>query len=304
MNITKIPELAGKKVAIGKEGSGTRKIALQLFADNNMVETKAPVTLPTGGKEGAEQLLQGQIDALFLVTRATSDLVTRLLTDPRTQLVSLTRAESYTRLHKYLSHIVLPEGVLDMERNIPKSDIHLIAPAATLVANKTLHPALADLLMQITAKVHAGGSLLSNDKEFPSPDYLDFPLNKEAKRYYKTGPPFLQRYLPFWAASMIDRLKVMLLPLVALIIPLVKVLPPTYRWRVRSRIYRWYDELHELDLSTREHQNQEVVENALQILDTMEQEVRLIEVPLSYAGELFNLRMHMDLLRKRIEKLL
>jgi uncharacterized protein len=304
LDITTMQDLVGRRVAIGPEGSGTRQIALQLLADNNLAETDKVELLPFGGKEGADALLSHNIDALFLVTRAESPLVRQLFLDPQVKLVNLVRAEAYTRLHQYLSHIVLPEGVLDMVHNIPAQDIHLVAPAATLVTSDALHPVLIDLLMQVTSQVHKGETLLGSGKNFPSPQYLDFPLSKEADHFYRNGPPFLQRYLPFWVASLIDRLKVMALPLVALILPLMKVLPPAYRWRMRSRIYSWYEELHGLDQYVRENAHREIITSALASLDTMEQDVRQVEVPLSYAEELYNLRLHIELLRNQIGRLL
>ena len=303
LKLESIQDLEGMRVAIGPEGSGTRQMAMQVLADNNLLEGDKVELLPLGGAEGAEELLLQNIDALLVVTRAGSPLVRQLTLDPRVELVDLIRAEAYTRLHKYLSHVVLPEGVLNLEKNIPNRDINLIAPAATLVTNGELHPALTDLLMQIAAAVHKDATILTVGKKFPSAEYLDFPLNKEAERYYRNGPPFLQRYLPFWAASLVDRLKLMVLPLIALLLPLTKVLPPTYHWRMRSRIYRWYDELHELDAYTRENADSEVISSALTTLDEMEHDVRQVDVPLSYSEELYNLRLHIELLRNQIGRL-
>lgn len=304
LNVTTISDLAGRRVAIGPVGSGTRQIAMQLFTDNDMTSPGKFESLPLGGTEGAKELLAQNIDALFLVTSSKSSLVRQLFLDPSVELVNLERAESYARLHKYLSHIILPEGVLDMVHNVPDRDIHLVAPAATLVKNEELHPALTDLLMQVTAIVHKDNSILTSEKTFPSAQKLDFPVSKEAERFFRNGPPFLQRYLPFWAASLIDRLKLMILPLVALILPLTKVLPPTYRWRIRSRIYRWYEELHELDVYAWENANNEVINSTIASLNVMEHDVRLVEVPLSYAEELYNLRLHIELLRNQLGRLL
>ena len=303
LEVTTIQDLRGLRVAIGEEGSGTRKMALQVLSDNNLAQGDKVQLLPLNGTDGARELLLHNIDALFLVTRAGSPLVRQLTLDQRVRLVDMERAEAYTRLHKYLSQVILPQGVLDMEKNIPDQDVHLIAPAATLVTNGDLHPALTDLLIQITAAVHKDATILSVGKTFPSPDNLDFPLSKEAERYYRSGPPFLQRYLPFWAASLVDRLKLMILPLIALLLPLTKVLPPTYQWRMRSRIYRWYDELHELDVYTWENADSEVISQALSVLDEMEHDVRQVEVPLSYSEELYHLRLHIELLRNQLGRI-
>jgi TRAP transporter TAXI family solute receptor len=297
-------DFAGKKIAAGKKGSGTRKIVEQLLEDNDLSDKDDLEVLPFGNNDGARELLAGNVDALLMVGRADVQIVQELFVNEDIVLVSLDRAEAYTRLHNYLSHIVLVEGVLDMAKNIPNKDFHLIAPSATLVARSDIHPALVDLMMQVAEKVHNEKSVLTTNREYPSPENLDFPISSEADRYFKNGPPFLQRYLPFWAASLIDRLKFMILPLIALLIPLMKVLPPTYRWRIRSRIYRWYDELHELDMELKDDENLETLTEALKVVNAMEQEVREVEVPLSYAEELYNLRLHIDLLRNQFERAL
>ncbi len=304
LQVKTFADFAGKKIAAGKKGSGTRKIVEQLLDDNELSDKDDLEIVPLGGKDGAKELLAGNIDALLMVIRADAQIVQQLFLDEKVDLVSLDRAEAYTRLHGYLSHIVLVEGVLDMAKNIPNQDYHLIAPSATLVARSDIHPALVDLMMQVADKVHDENSVLTANRDYPSPLNLDFPISAESDRYFKHGPPFLQRYLPFWAASLIDRLKFMILPLLALLIPLMKVLPPTYRWRIRSRIYRWYDELHELDIELKNDENVETLTEALKVVNTMEQEVREVEVPLSYAEELYNLRLHMDLLRKQFERAL
>lgn len=303
IQIRTLLDLKGKRLAIGPEGSGTRSIVLQLLQDNHLSFDEDLSCFSLAGKEGAQALLAGEIDVFFMVTRPGSLQVEELLKEESVQLVSIARAEAYSRLHPFLSHIVIPQGVLDMEMDIPSRDIHFIAPAATLVANQNLHPALVDLFMQVSDKVHGESSILGKERKFPAPEYLDFPLNTEAERFFKHGPPFLQRYLPFWAASLVDRIKFMFLPLVALGLPLMKVLPPALRWRIRSRIYRWYDELHELDQVARQDGSEEGLQDALDRLERMEQEVRLVEVPLSYAEELYHLRLHIDMLRKQLTKL-
>lgn len=294
---TRISELAGMRLAVGPEGSGTRKIAQQILADNNMGED-AVVFLPLTGHEGAEALKSGDADALFIVTQAESTIISELVSAGDFKVMNLKRAEAYSRLHPYLAHVVIPEGVINMAGNVPEKDIHLIAPSATLVIHKSLHPALIDQLMQVADMVHTQGSLLTRYGQFPNPANLDYPLSSEAERYYKNGPPFLQKYLPFWTATLVDRLKVMLLPLLALIIPLAKVLPPVYTWRVRSRIYRWYEELHGLEAAVNDEQT---LQFSLNELDRIENDVRKVEVPLSYDQELYTLRLHIDLLRRQLK---
>ncbi len=297
--ISTIAELRGNRVVIGNDGSGTQEIALQVLKKNG-VNAQNTTLIPLSFDDGSKKLLEGSADAVFLVTGAGSPNLAAFLENSQIELFSIERAAAYTRHHAFLSYVILPEGGINLAKNIPAEDTRLIAPAATLVIHESLHPALIDQLLQASDSVHDKKSLLLTDTQFPSPELLDFPLSKEAKRYFKNGPPFLQRYLPFWAATLIDRLKVMVLPLIALIVPIMKILPPTYRWRIRSRIYRWYDELHTLDVSWKSDRELAESTSHLNELERIENEVRHVEVPLSYAKELYTLRNHIELLRQQI----
>ncbi|MCG8428586.1 MAG: TAXI family TRAP transporter solute-binding subunit [Chromatiales bacterium] len=253
LTITQLTDLTGKRVAIGHTGSGTHPVALQLLTDNAISDTDSQL-LALGGEASAKALLNGEIDAAFFIASPQSPLVRQLLTAEQIQLFSFERAEAYTRRHRYLSAVTLPEGVIDLQRNIPAEKTTLLAASANLVGTDDLHPALIDLLLQGAQEIYAKGGWFEQPGQFPSPDYLDFPLLKEAERYYKYGPPFLQRYLPFWAATLVDRLKVMILPLLALMLPLIKIMPPIYRWRMRSRIYCWYRDILAVDRQLRDNE--------------------------------------------------
>jgi hypothetical protein len=229
---------------------------------------------------------------------AESELVDGLLRDRALQPFDFARAEAYTRRYRFLNSVRLPEGAIDLAANIPDQSVRLLAPAANLVSHPELHPAVIDLLLQAASEVHRDGGWFEATDEFPQPGLLAFPLNKEAARYYKHGPPFLQRFLPFWAASLVDRLKVMLLPLLVLLFPLFKVMPPFYTWRMRARVYRWYDELEEAEerLAAGERDRDWVFGE----LDRIEQEVRQVKVPLSFTDQLYHLRQHIDLVRRQV----
>lgn len=153
------------------------------------------------------------------------------------------------------------------------------------------------MLLQAASRLNGGASLLADAGTFPSPQYTGVPLSDEAARYYQSGPPLLQRFLPFWAATLMDRLKVMLLPLFALLLPLIKVMPPLYRWRVRSRIYRWYEELSRIDTALDGGADPELIAELIVELGRIESDIRNIHVPLSYANELYNLRLHLTMIR-------
>ena len=283
--LARLSDLRGKRIAIDQEGSGTRAIALQLLQDNAITAIQADV-VSLGTQAAAGALRRGELDAMFVVASPQASVVRELLTAEDVALLHFHRAEAYTRLHHFLSSVRLPEGVVDLAQNIPSHPITLLAPTATLVAGPHFHPALVDRLLQAATQVHGRGGLFEQPGEFPSPRFVDFPLSAKAKRYFESGPPFLQRYLPFWAADLIDRLWVMLVPLVALLLPFIRILPPVYEWRVRSRIYRWYRELLAIRAEELGELSQTQYETYIRALDRIEDEVAKISVPLAYAGQL------------------
>ena len=297
--LSRITELQNKRVAIGEPGSGTHAIANMLLTDN-FIDTGTDSIQPVGGTAGAQALLQGDVDALFLVAAPAAPLVQDLLHRQGIRLMSFARAGAYTRLHHFLSAVNLPEGVIDLQANIPPDDTVLLAATANLVARDDFHPALVSLLLQAATLSQSTGSLFEQSGSFPNSNNLEFPLDDDARRFYKNGPPLLQRYLPFWTASLIDRLKIMLVPLLTLLLPLGKIMPPAYRWRVRKKIYRWYRELQALDTSSPASQSGATLELLLHKLDKLEEDVRKVSVPLSYADELYSLRLHIGLVRDKL----
>ena len=292
-------DLAGRRIAVGREGSGTRALVMRLLADNGLLADDGWQS--AGGQAAVDALRAGELDAAFLVISAQSPLIEQLLRDPEIVATDFARADAYTRRYRFLNSLIMPEGALDLAANIPARAVRLLAPAANLVVHPDLHPAIIDLLLQAASEVHREGGWFEGHAEFPQPALLAFPLSSEAERFYKHGPPFLQRFLPFWAASLVDRLKVMLLPLLVLLFPLVKVMPPIYTWRMRARVYRWYDELEhaEAGLAEGTHDSAWVHDE----LDRIESEVQRIKVPLSFTDQLYHLRQHIDLVRRQTSTL-
>ena len=242
----RLTELKGKRIAIGVPGSGTRVLAKTLLVASG-IDDENSVFRSIGGAEAARALRTGQIDAAFFVTARLSDTVTKMIRDPAIRILDFDRADAYTRHYLYLSKLSLPEGLLSLDTNIPPRNMDLLAPTAALVARNDLHPAIVDLVLGAANAVHRKNSLFSVAGAFPSPDFVDFPLSDDARRYFKSGPTFLRRVLPFWAAVLAERLLIMLVPLITIMIPLFKIAPPAYRWGVRRKIYRWYKELRDLE---------------------------------------------------------
>jgi TRAP transporter TAXI family solute receptor len=298
--IEKLSHLKQRKVAIGQQGSGTQIVAKQLLALNH-IDNETATLLPLSAQQAVKALLAGEVDAAFIVAAVDSPLIQTLLQDKGVTLLNLERAETYTRLLPFLSTITLLDGIIDLQHNNPEQSIQLLAPAANLVFREDLHSAIIILLLQAASDTHGGNSIFATAGSFPNQQMEAFPVSDVAERFYKVGPPFLMRYLPFWAAIFIDRMIVMLIPLLALLFPLVKVMPPVYRWRVRSKIYRWYKELQDVDNDSFNQQlNTEQSTQLHQQLDRIEAEVNKVKTPLSYADQVYNLLLHIDLVRKKI----
>lgn len=300
----RLTELSGKRIAVGPEGSGTRDLALSLLAANGIVEgdVAGTVLVPLAGADAAAALKRGQIDALFRVTAMDAPMLHDLLAEPGIALMSFERAGAYVRRYRYLSALTLPTGVLDLAANQPAQDVTLVSPMANLVARDDMHPALVDLLLSAASEVFSPGSVFEAPGQFPSPNYVEFPLSADARRYFESGLRFLHRYLPFWAATIVGQLLVLILPLIVIVIPLMRVGPPLYRWQVRHRITRWYRDLrrieNELALSAYDD-DAEARGRAIAELDTLQDQVGELSVPTGYADQLYHLRLHIGFVRQK-----
>lgn len=300
----RLTELAGKRLAIGPEGSGTRELALALLTANGIVAGDAAGTkmLTLSGSAAGNALKRGDIDAVFRVSAMNGPLLLDLVAHPDIALMSFDRAGAYVRRYRYLSSLSLPTGVLDLASGLPADDVMLISPMASLVARNDMHPALVDLVLSAASEIFGAGGVFEQPGQFPSPDYVEFPLSSDARRYFDSGLRFLHRYLPFWAATIVGQLMVMILPLIAIVIPLMRIGPPLYRWRVRGRIVRWYRELrqleHELALATFDG-DEAVLSRATAELDALQDQVSEISVPTGYADQLYHLRLHIGFVRQK-----
>ncbi len=290
--------LAGKRIAVGAVGSGTRAVALPLLKDNGVTgETSELVEID--GSQAVDALRDGALDAAIFVGAATSQTIGSLLTMPGVALMSFERADAYVRRHAYLSKVVLPMGTLDLEKNLPERDLVLLAPTATIVVTPEMHPALIDLMLLTMRDTHRQGGYLEPPGAFPTGNHVTYPLAPAAERFYERGPPFLQRYLPFSVANLIDRLWVMILPLLTLLYPLAKILPPIYSWRMRARVTRWYKELEALDDSLND--GSIARGEATERLDDIERSVGKMHIPAGFADRAYTLRIHIDYLRRKVD---
>lgn len=297
--LREIAQLKGRRIAVDLPGSGTFQLASEVLHANGM--DAAPTRLVRiGGLEAAGALADGEVDAVFVVGPTQSAAVWTLLYTPGVQLLSLGNAEAYVRMFPQLNQVTLPRGAIDLVNDVPRHDITLLAPMATLVVRKDMHPAHVDLLLEAISEVHGAPGVFHRPGEFPRAQGVVFPLAPEAARYYKSGKPFLQNYLPFWAAILIDRMVVMLIPLFAVLIPVFRFAPALYSWRVRSRIYRRYGELKFLEAEVEREADRNLRDEWLKRLDAIERDVNRIPTPLAFADMLYTLRMHIGLVREAV----
>jgi TRAP transporter TAXI family solute receptor len=297
--LQQVADLKGKRVAIGAPGSGSRYLAQEMLYANQL--DAGNTKLSEAGGLGLIAAFSGnEIDAAFVVGPTQSAAVWVLLSTPGIKVMSLTHVDAYTRRFPYLSKVVLPRGAIDVAGDRPAQDITLLASTATLVVREDTHPALVNLLMQAMSETHGGPGMLQRPGEFPRATGVDFPLSKEAEHFYKSGKPFLQRYLPFWAATLVDRLVVMLIPLLAVLIPVVKVAPALYTWRVRSRIFRRYGELKFIEAEVEADPGRHTREEWLKRVDAIEQDANRLQTPLAYSDMLYTLRTHIALVRETV----
>jgi hypothetical protein len=293
--LTSLAQLPGWRVNIGEPGSGVPNLARRLLEANGI--DSATITLVREAQTPAVVgLLEGRIDAIIFASAPESLLVQMLLQTPGIRLFDFAQAEAYARRFPWLSPVTLPRGVVDLARDIPPADVRLVAPTATLVARKETHPALIQLFVEAAQQVHGGAGWFRKKGDFPNANNTERPLAGEAQRFYTSGPPVLQRYLPFWLANLVDRMWPVLVTIVAVLIPLSRMLPPLYTFRVRSRIFRWYRQLREIENAIGKRANDELLRELAEI----ERRVEHINVPLSYSDELYSLRTHIHMVAERL----
>ena len=298
--LTRLTELKGKRIAIGQEGSGVRQLAQQLLDANEI--PAGDHLVPLAGLKAAEELQQGRIDAAFIIAAETAPVVQVLIRSPGIKLMSFAQDRAYQRRFPFLTKLTFPRGVVDLVRDFPPDDIKVLAPTANLIVRDDLHPALQALLLQATSEVHGKSGFFQDAGEFPSYKDQMLPLSPEAERYFKSGPSFLQRYLPFWLAVLVDRLIVMLVPVFMLLIPLLKVAPAIYNWRVRSKIFRCYGELKFLEDDLKHRFEPAKLADYRNRLDVIEDEASALHIPLGFTDLVYTLREHVNLVRHILDK--
>lgn len=297
-----IADFKGERLNIGELGSGTHALALNILKENGILPGGTTQLIEKPSLDPVKDLLDDKIDAIFVMGDSVSiQLIKTLVKTPGINIFNFIQADGYTRRIKYLHKLVLPEGSIDLGKNIPVNDLNLVAPSVELIARDNLHPALSDVLLDAAQEVHGSAGLFVKSGEFPNATTQEFQVSPDAIRYYKSGKSFLYKDFPFWMASFISRILVVLVPLLLVLIPAIKLAPSIYRWKIQLSIYPFYRALLELEhdafgSTVNEARRQQIMLN----LDELEVKLTKIKVPAAFADMFYGLRGHINFVRTRL----
>ena len=292
-------QLITKRVSLGREKSGTEDLALKMLNDNGINKENTQL-LNNSTEEAKDLLIKGEIDAIFIVSSPNSKTIKELLENPNITLFNFKRAKAYSRKYTFLESTPLYEGTIDLYRNLPSEDINLLSTTANLIVRNGFSDELTRLILKEIKKVHNKKELFEAANQFPNIENLTIDINEDADRYFTYGDTWLEKIFPYWIASNIDRLSILLIPLITLMIPLSKGFFPLYRWSIRSKIYKWYEQIHKIDLIA-EYESQDKLQDCLTQITILKKEIKQeTKVPLSYMGEYYDLIMHLELIISKI----
>jgi TRAP-type uncharacterized transport system substrate-binding protein len=297
--LTQLDELRGKRVAIGSPGSGVRAFVEPLLAANDIAGANTRLS-PLVNLEALRALQRGEVDAAMFIGQVQFPAVWEALHDPSLKLMSLERADAYPRRFPYITKLSLPAGTVDFARHIPAQEVKLIGAKAMLVARDDLSAAITTLLLEAARELHSQQGYFAAVGEFPNTAPVDLPVSADAIQHLRFGPSFLHRYLPFFVATYLERLIVLLVPLLVVVVPLTNLLPLIFRWRVRSHIFRLYGELKLLEHEIDSHTGTAPIEHWISRIDRLAQAAARLGTPASYASEAYTLREHIALVRQAV----
>ncbi|MGI9520667.1 MAG: TAXI family TRAP transporter solute-binding subunit [Hyphomicrobiaceae bacterium] len=289
----------GLRIAAGAIGSGTRDLSRRLLDMVDVLDTNQLVG--ASGNDAADKLVNDEVDVVIYVSSPSTPWVQRLLNEPSVTFVSAQHAPSLVRIFPFLSELKIPARTLNFPGNIPKADMTLIGASTNLVVRLDLHSAVKDLLLQTSGRLQLGNRLLGTFGKFPSADFIEYPLDPEAQRFFEYGPTLVRRYLPYWLGNLIERFWILVFPMLTVLIPLIGFGPPLFQWHMRRRIYVWYRDLNRLVSEAVSADTPEQRRKVVSGLEELQDRVSAVDVPLPYVSDLYRLRAHIDFVRKQFD---
>ncbi|MDB5751780.1 MAG: putative periplasmic component [Ramlibacter sp.] len=294
--VTALAQLQELRLNVGTTGSGVPHLMNQLFEANKV----DPAQLKLSRLEqtpATVAFLAGELDAIVFASAPQSLMVQMLLMTPGVRLMDFSQSEAYSRRLPFLTPVLLPRGVVDLAGDQPPRDVRLVATTTALLTRQQTHPALLQLFAQAARELHGPAGWFNRAGSFPAIDHSEYPVSPEAERAIRGGKPFLQRWLAFWLANLVERMWLVLGLILAVLLPLSRVVPPLYQFRIRSRVFRWYAQLR--DIENRLHEQAAQGAELARELDTLDEKVGRISVPLAYADELYALRNNIAVVRRK-----
>lgn len=296
--IERLVELRGKRIAVGPVGSGTRYTAEKILSKGG-VSSETATLAPLAGNKAAQALIDGKVDAAWILGAPDASAVQLLLRAPNVRLMNFPTAEAFTRIFPNLVRLVLPQGVVDVEANIPPNDVPLIATTVSVLVRSNLHPAIVSLLLRTMLEVHRGPGIFQKAGEFPQPTDPDYPVAASATDFYKNGPSYLQTYLPLWMTVHAQRAIALIVTAIAIGLPMFRFLPQLYQWNMRRRLLYWYGQLKALEASMDIKRSDGNLNEQQAELERIENAVSHIRFPLAFTDQLYDLRGHIHIVRRR-----
>ena len=296
----RLSQLKGKRIAIGPEGSGTRASAEQILGKGG-VNSETATFLPFAGTAAVEAMNDGKVDAVWIIGAPDATAVKSFLQNPNVRIMSLPMAEAFTRIFPDLTRLILPQGVIDIDRNVPPNDVQLLGSTTKVLVRSDLHPEIVQLLLQTMVEVHGGSNIFQRVGEFPNGTDVEYPVAPAATDFYKNGPSsFMQRHLPLWLSVHAQRAIAVLVAAIALGLPLFRFLPVAYNWLTRRRLFYWYAQLKALEASFDDRLTDKHLAEKQAEIERIEEAVSHIRFPLTFSDQLYNLRSHIDIVRRKI----
>jgi ABC-type nitrate/sulfonate/bicarbonate transport system substrate-binding protein len=294
--VSSLAQLQFLRLNVGTAGSGVPYLMEKLF-EANKIDTAGLKLSRLDQTPATVAFLNGEIDAIVFASAPESLMVQMLLQTPGVKLMDFAQSEAYSRRFPFLTPVLLPRGVVDLANDLPPHDVHLVATTTALLAREGTHPALLQLFAQAARDLHGPAGWFNRAGSFPNIENTEYPVSREGERAIRSGQPFLQRWLPFWIANLVERMWLALGIILAVLLPLSRIVPPLYQFRIRSRVFRWYGQLREIENQL--HAQPQAAAEVVRELDALDDKVGRITVPLAYADELYALRNNIDVVRRK-----
>lgn len=294
--LASLAQLQDLRLNVGTTGSGVPSLMDKLFEANKVDVARLKLSR-LEQTPATVAFLSGELDAVVFASAPESLMVQMLLMTPGIRLMDFSQSEAYSRRLPFLTPVVLPRGVVDLAGDVPAQDVRLVATTTALLTHRETHPALLQLFTQAARDLHGPAGWFNRAGSFPSTEHSEYPVSPEAERAILGGKPFLQRWLPFWLANLVERMWLVLGIILAVLLPLSRIVPPLYEFRIRSRVFRWYAQLRDIENRLAESPGQG--DELARELDALDERVGRISVPLAYADELYALRNNIGLVRRK-----